>query len=126
MTAPLVATLARLYELLGGELAVISGRPIAQIDALLYPLVLPAAGVHGLERRDGAGRFMQAPIPDMSSVLAAAQMLAASQPAFGSNRNTAPWPCITARRRSWGPCATRSCSKPCSTARARCCLREKW
>lgn len=80
VTAPLVATLVRLYELLGGKLAVISGRPIAQIDALLYPLVLPAAGVHGLERRDGAGRFMQAPIPDMSSVLAAAQMLAASQP----------------------------------------------
>ncbi len=80
VAAPLVATLARLYELLGGKLAVISGRPIAQIDAMLYPLVLPAAGVHGLERRDAAGLLRQAPIPDMSTVLAAAQLLAATHP----------------------------------------------
>lgn len=36
-------------------IAVISGRELAVIDRLLYPLVLPAAGVHGLERRDAAG-----------------------------------------------------------------------
>jgi trehalose 6-phosphate phosphatase len=38
-----------------GALAVISGRELSAIDRLLYPLKLPAAGVHGLERRDAAG-----------------------------------------------------------------------
>ena len=35
--------------------AVISGRELAVIDRLLHPLRLPAAGVHGLERRDSMG-----------------------------------------------------------------------
>jgi len=39
----------------GQALAVISGREIAVIDRLLYPLILPAAGVHGLQRRDARG-----------------------------------------------------------------------
>ena len=38
-----------------GALAVISGRELSVIDRLLHPLKLPAAGVHGLERRDAAG-----------------------------------------------------------------------
>ncbi len=38
-------------------LAVVSGREIAAIDQLLLPLKLPIAGVHGLERRDSAGRL---------------------------------------------------------------------
>jgi trehalose 6-phosphate phosphatase len=38
-----------------GALAVISGREIASIDLLLRPLILPVAGVHGLQRRDAAG-----------------------------------------------------------------------
>ncbi|MDB5962883.1 MAG: otsB [Massilia sp.] len=80
VTAQLVATLARLQELLGGRLAVVSGRPIAQIDTMLFPLLLPVAGVHGLERRGADGIVRQAPIPDMSPVLAAAQLLAASHP----------------------------------------------
>jgi trehalose 6-phosphate phosphatase len=53
------ASTLRLLELLrdrsGGALAVISGREIAFIDHLLRPLVLPVAGVHGLQRRDAAG-----------------------------------------------------------------------
>jgi trehalose 6-phosphate phosphatase len=39
----------------GQALAVISGREIAVLDRLLYPLILPAAGVHGLQRRDASG-----------------------------------------------------------------------
>ena len=35
----------------GGAVALVSGRPIAALDALLDPLRLPAAGLHGLERR---------------------------------------------------------------------------
>ena len=35
----------------GGAVALVSGRPIAALDALLDPMRLPAAGLHGLERR---------------------------------------------------------------------------
>ena len=51
----LVATLDALNKYLGGALALISGRPIEQIDAFLHPLRLPAAGVHGAERRGADG-----------------------------------------------------------------------
>jgi trehalose 6-phosphate phosphatase len=40
----------------GGALAVISGRSLARIDELLAPLKLPAAGQHGVERRDAQGK----------------------------------------------------------------------
>jgi trehalose 6-phosphate phosphatase len=46
----------KLYHATGGALALISGRPIAGIDKLFAPLRLPAAGQHGVERRDAAGR----------------------------------------------------------------------
>lgn len=36
-------------------LALISGRSLAQLDALFAPLTLPAAGQHGFERRDVQG-----------------------------------------------------------------------
>lgn len=53
--AGLVATLQALNRYLGGALALISGRPIDQIDAFLEPVRLPIAGVHGAERRGAAG-----------------------------------------------------------------------
>ena len=77
---PLLATLAALQQLLQGRLALISGRPIGQIDSMLAPLLLPVAGVHGLERRGFDGVLRQAPVPDMSCVLAAATALAARYP----------------------------------------------
>lgn len=52
----LTVTLASLAQYLGGALALISGRPIAQIDGFLRPLHLPAAGVHGAERRTADGQ----------------------------------------------------------------------
>jgi trehalose 6-phosphate phosphatase len=54
--AELLALLGRLSARLDGALAIISGRSIDAIDALLAPLRLPVAGLHGLERRCAAGR----------------------------------------------------------------------
>lgn len=51
--------LGRLQEAAGGAVAVISGRSIAQLDVMLGPLRLPAAGVHGIERRNAAGTMMR-------------------------------------------------------------------
>ena len=48
--------LERLHAAAGGAVALVSGRTLAMIDALFAPLKLPAAGQHGYERRDGAGR----------------------------------------------------------------------
>ncbi|AJQ83986.1 trehalose-phosphatase [Xanthomonas oryzae pv. oryzae] len=40
-----------LNERLNGAVALVSGRPLAQLDALFAPLLLPAAGLHGHELR---------------------------------------------------------------------------
>lgn len=55
--ARIIDALDVLREASGGALAIVSGRSIEQIDQFLYPLRLPAAGVHGIERRDAQGRF---------------------------------------------------------------------
>ncbi|SBV35503.1 Trehalose-phosphatase [uncultured Stenotrophomonas sp.] len=47
--------LARIGERLHGALALVSGRPLAQLDQLFAPLRLPAAGLHGTQlRHDGS------------------------------------------------------------------------
>ncbi|SDV51009.1 trehalose-phosphatase [Chitinasiproducens palmae] len=50
-----VPLLTRLQALSGGALAVVSGRPLAALDAFLHPLVFAAAGSHGAERREPNG-----------------------------------------------------------------------
>jgi trehalose 6-phosphate phosphatase len=47
----LVDCLERLFELTGGALALVSGRPIADLDRLFSPLVFPAVGGHGAQMR---------------------------------------------------------------------------
>lgn len=39
--------------------ALVSGRPLEQIDALIAPLQLPAAGIHGAERRGADGQVQR-------------------------------------------------------------------
>jgi len=47
--------LAALERRTSGALAIVTGRPIEQIDQLVAPLVLPVAGVHGMSRRSFGG-----------------------------------------------------------------------
>lgn len=54
--------LCLLHRNTSGALAIISGRPLAQIDTLLAPLCLPAAGIHGAERRETDGRLTGTPV----------------------------------------------------------------
>jgi trehalose 6-phosphate phosphatase len=51
-------------ERLGGALALISGRSIEYLDALFSPLKLPAAGLHGVERRKASGAIHGASFVD--------------------------------------------------------------
>jgi trehalose 6-phosphate phosphatase len=46
-----------LFAATGGAVALISGRALEDVDRLLPGLMIPAAGQHGLERRDGRGRI---------------------------------------------------------------------
>ncbi|PTW59411.1 trehalose 6-phosphatase [Breoghania corrubedonensis] len=61
------ALLTRVADRLDGALAVVSGRPLSDIDALLKPLRLPAAGLHGLEHRATIGAAVErvAPPPEL-------------------------------------------------------------
>jgi trehalose 6-phosphate phosphatase len=52
---------------LGGALALVSGRRVADLDTIFFPLRLPCAGVHGGERRDRAD--LAAPQPPSDSRL---------------------------------------------------------
>jgi len=53
----LLELVAQLHRLSGGAVALISGRSISDLEALLGEARLPLAGQHGLERRDAAGRL---------------------------------------------------------------------
>lgn len=53
--AELRELLEKLSQRSGGAVALVSGRSIATLDSLLAPLKLPAAGLHGYERRNAAG-----------------------------------------------------------------------
>jgi trehalose 6-phosphate phosphatase len=46
---------------LGGALALVSGRSIADLDRLFAPLMLCIAGVHGSERRTATGTILRTP-----------------------------------------------------------------
>lgn len=52
----LKSCLRGLLDANSGAIALISGRRIDDIDRLFDPIRFPAAGQHGIERRDGSGR----------------------------------------------------------------------
>jgi trehalose 6-phosphate phosphatase len=59
-----------------GAMALVSGRPLAGLDALFSPLTLPAAGQHGIERRDALGRLHHHPVPQARLRATAPQLMA--------------------------------------------------
>ena len=56
------ACVDRLRVASGGAVALVSGRPIAGVDAMLGASDLVVAGLHGLERRDADGVLWRTPI----------------------------------------------------------------
>lgn len=76
----LIHTLQRLQQALHGAVAVVSGRPLEQLDELLHPLRLPSAGVHGVERRSADGYVQRLAVPALDRVIEAAQALCARLP----------------------------------------------
>jgi trehalose 6-phosphate phosphatase len=55
----LPGTLDLLADRLGGAVAIITGRWLADVDGLLAPVALPGAGLHGAELRDADGASVQ-------------------------------------------------------------------
>ncbi len=74
--------LRTLHDRLGGALAIVSGRPLATLDAFLAPARLPAACEHGVVLRVAAdGPAEEADVPSVPEAWrAAAAALAASVP----------------------------------------------
>lgn len=59
-----IADIEHLTALCDGAVALVSGRPLVELDALIAPLHLPAAGVHGAERRDITGEVERVTLPE--------------------------------------------------------------
>jgi trehalose 6-phosphate phosphatase len=79
--ATLHATLQRLSQRLHGALALVSGRALLRIDELFAPLRLPAAGLHGLERRSAVARLAAPPVPSaLAAIHGEARQVAAAWP----------------------------------------------
>ncbi|WLI76102.1 trehalose-phosphatase [Kosakonia sp. H02] len=58
-----LTTLSLLAKMNNGALALISGRSINELDALVKPYRFPLAGVHGAERRDINGQTERVTLP---------------------------------------------------------------
>jgi trehalose 6-phosphate phosphatase len=54
-----------------GAVALVSGRAIADLDALFAPLTLPSAGLHGFERRSASGNYHRRPLPSGAALAVA-------------------------------------------------------
>jgi len=74
--------LQEIAERLGGAVALVSGRKIATLDQMFAPLKMPAAGLHGVERRRADGTVQGANFVDsqLDGARAALQALVAAHP----------------------------------------------
>ena len=76
----LTGALVALCRRLGGALAIVSGRPLDDLDRWLSPLRLAAAGIHGAERRRADGQVIRLPTGELDQVTRVAEALAAAHP----------------------------------------------
>ena len=78
----LPSLLVALHGALDGAVAIVSGRPIGQIDGYLGAAVPAVAGLHGHERRGTDGTIVRSAPPrdDLRDVLAQLQAFAAKHP----------------------------------------------
>ena len=76
----LVPLLSRLESALGGALAIVSGRKLADLDHFLAPLRLASAAEHGAQRRFAGGGLISVPLPDLQEAAQAVTALAARYP----------------------------------------------
>lgn len=75
---PMLPTLlSRLHQHLHGAVAIVSSRCLKEIDTLLAPLCLPAAGEQGSERREADGKCAVFQVPDLHGPAQVAKQLAA-------------------------------------------------
>jgi trehalose 6-phosphate phosphatase len=78
VSGALIGSLSRLFDLCGGAVALVSGRPLGDLDRLFAPLHLPAVGGHGAEMRvrDNEIFYWTKPLPpDLRRQLADARNL---------------------------------------------------
>jgi trehalose 6-phosphate phosphatase len=73
----LLALLQSLAERCGGALALVSGRSIASLDAVIEPARFCASGLHGFERRDASGISHQHRAPPAASLAAIRRLIRA-------------------------------------------------
>ncbi|HSM15645.1 MAG TPA: trehalose-phosphatase [Gemmatimonadales bacterium] len=80
--ADTVELLERLAHAAGGAVALVSGRPIRQLDELFTPLTLAAAGLHGLEWRSADGTMHPADgvVPDLTGTVEQLEKFARKHP----------------------------------------------
>lgn len=80
--AALRSLIGRLAAALGGAVALISGRGIEDVERLFAPLVVPVAGLHGVEHRDVHGTVHRHAIDEgaMRSAHAHLEQVAAQNP----------------------------------------------
>lgn len=76
------ACLAQLAHALNGAVAIVSGRPVAEIDHHLQPLRLPVAGVHGAERRGPDGFLRRIATPELAPARQLVRALVDRHPAL--------------------------------------------
>lgn len=62
--AALLDLLQGLHHHLGGALALLSGRPLAQLQTMFAPLQLPIAGLHGAQVQPAPEAVARAPVAD--------------------------------------------------------------
>ena len=75
--------IGRLARRLQGAVALISGRGVVDVERLFAPLVVPVAGLHGVERRDAHGEIRRHALDNVALDSARARLSKAAASHFG-------------------------------------------